>query len=330
MTPDELNFQTENLAFFKSTFLDPGIARLEFDPMSSIPLPLRPTQTFIMNAVGLIESTLWLQLGTEIGFFDPESALLELILIEEGLIFAWRTLGETESLSRQSWCDFMSEGPTPSIVVRDKFLGPQKQARSFDNLNDPQTLEHVRQCFLGCLLLTSEVIFEPSMMMFLQKIGWDTDEKWKDLTLGYLMSSDFSLEGLYIAFANHLQYLEEIARFFTNHISPNPRVLNTDIMTLYHRVSKIISRRVIVDWGQAKERFFKLGSETLAIVYQPGPEWQQLRRSIFNQIAGIAEHDTRLHPRLWSEFMDNTREDIGRIKRERRFDPIEGSPFATE
>src|SRR5882762_7279973 len=127
MTPDELNFQTENLAFFKSTFLDPGIARLEFDPMSSIPLPLRPTQTFIMNAVGLIESTLWLQLGTEIGFFDPESVLLELILIEDRLILAWRTLRE-ESLSPQSWCGFMSEGPTPSIV-RDKFLGPQKQAR---------------------------------------------------------------------------------------------------------------------------------------------------------------------------------------------------------
>jgi hypothetical protein len=332
MTPDEANFQTENLAFFKSTFLDPGAARFEFDPMSLTPLPLRPTQTPIMNALCLIESALWLHLGTEIGFFDPERALLELGSIEDCLGSAWLTLRETESLSPQSWCDFMSEEPRPT-VVREKFFGRQAQpVGMFEHLNEPQTLENVRQCFLGCLLLTSEVLFEPTMMIFLQRIGWDTDEKWKHLTLGLSMSSDFNLESLYLAFANHLQYLEEIPYLFTRHVFSKgySNASITDVMVLYQRIFRIISERVIVDRGEAKERLFRLGSEVVAVAYQPGLEWQQLRRSVFTQIAGITEHDTEVLPKLWSDFVDDTKENLTRSKRERPLDSLEGTSFSTE
>ena len=158
----------------------------------------------------------------------------------------------------------------------------------------------------------------------------DRDEKWKLLTSGLSMSSDFNLECLYIAFANHLQYLEAVPRFFTNHIFSTRYSGVGDIITLDHRVSKIISQRVIVKQGQAKDRLFRLGSEVVAIAFQPGPEWQQLRRSIFNQIVGAAETDRDLHPKLWSDFVNNTREDITLPRRERPVNFLEGSSFSTE
>jgi hypothetical protein len=320
MTTNELNFKKEHLTFFESMFLNPGIAGVEY---LKFPLTVMATDPVfmsrvspVMRAMGLIESTLWLQLGIEIGFFDTESVLQELVSIEDRLSLAWGTLQEMESLSPQSWCDFMSDGPKPTFM-KDKFLGPQAVG-TLDNLNDYQSLEHLRQCFLGCLLLTSEVIFEPRTMTFLQSIGWDTDENWEHLIRGDSMSRNSRMEDYDIGFANHVQYLEQLSEYVHSN------------SILYPKVSKIISQRVIVNRARVKERLFKLGSEILATVYEPGPKWQEVRTSIFWQIARITETQIDQLTRLWPDFVDNTRKEIMRVKRERSFDSFEDSSFAKE
>jgi hypothetical protein len=335
MTADEQSFQNGNLAFFRSMFIEPGIVpfQFEFDQDSAAPLLSGfSTPTPIMHSMCLIESTLWLQLGIEIGFFNAESVLQELVSIEDRLSLAWRTLQENESLAPQTWCDFMLGGTKPKFM-KDQFFGPQEKAvGTFDNLDDSRNLEHLRQCFLGCLLLTSEVMFDEATMGFLENVGWDTDEKWEALIRGYEMSWDFRLEDIDFGFANHVHYLKQLRRYIVecSRGSHDFNIPHFDIEKLGHRVSEIISRRVIVDRTQPKERLFKLCSQILAVAYQPGREWQQARISIFQELMVITESEWQLHARLWSDFVDNINKDLNRATREGPLGFSEGSSFATE
>jgi len=283
--------------------------------------------------MGLVEATLWLRLGIEIGFFDEESVADDLLpSMGDGLSAAWSVLIEANALSSGTWCDFMSDGPKPTFM-KDKFFGPlQKKVRTFDNLSDPEHLAYLLQCFLGFLLLTSEVIFEPSTMIFLQSIGWDTDDKWAHLIRGDSMSLEFHVAEFNIGFANHVQYLEQLRKYRADNVlfvSDRLDSINS-ILALDQKVGKIVSQRVILDRPHVKGRCFKLGSWILSIVNQPGPEWQEVRRSIFSQIARITESNKNDRPRLWSDFINNTREDIDRAERELRRDFLKGPSLAME
>jgi hypothetical protein len=156
------------------------------------------------------DPTLWLRLEIEIGFFNGESVSQFLLSIKEALSAAWSALLETNEFSSDIWCDFMSREPKP-IFMNDKFFGP-RQGRTFKNLNDAEHLENLRQRFLSYLLLTSEVIFDETTMVFLENIGWNSDATWKSRTSGYSRSG-VSGQILYTGFANHVQYLEQLQRY---------------------------------------------------------------------------------------------------------------------
>lgn len=326
MNAENPKYQPDNLTFFREMIFDSASSAISD---SNSPL-LESTR--ILRSIGLIETALWLRLGVEIGFFDKESVADFLPSIEHILSGAWSFLMEANALSSDKWCDFMSDGPGPKFM-KEKFFDPREQEDgAFQNLDNSRSLEHLRQSFLGSLLLTSEVIFEPTTMFFLQSIGWDTDEEWESLFRGYWMRGDFRLEDLYIGFANHLQYFEQLPHYLFNKVvglaySKPPYA---DSLLLYKKVLRITSQRVIVNRTQAKERLFKLGCETLGVVYQAGPEWQHVRRSIFTQIASITESDTELLPGLWSDFVGNTRQAVSRFEREQRRDFLQGPALAME
>jgi hypothetical protein len=321
---DEQNFQIQNMAFFKSAFLDPEI-------VFSGPKPSWLESTAILGSIGLIETTLWLRLGMEIGFFDEESVAAYLAPIEDGLGAVWSALVERNALTSGTWCDFMSDGPKP-IFMRDKFFRPQEQLLQRLQIPDnPINLEYQRLCFLTSLLATSEVIFEPNTMVILQSIGWDTDEKWENLIHGYSTLSDFRLDDLYVGFANHLQYLEQLPPYLAGYVidAAEYPLDNAEMFSFYQKVTEIISQRIIINRAHVKKRVFKFASEILAISYRSGPEWQQVRRSIFSQLARITEGDSESSHRPWSDFVNNT-EELGRALRERRFESFEGPSFAKE
>jgi hypothetical protein len=326
MSKDDGEYQHGNLTFFKDSILDS-------DRATSVYLSAMIRESdFVLKSIGLMEATLWLRLGSEIGFFNGESVIQFLVSIEEELSGAWRALLEASALSSDTWCDFMSREPKP-IFLKDKFLGPRPLGDGiFKSLHDAEHLEYLRNCFWGYLSLTCEVIFDETTMAFLESIGWASDATWKSRISGYSPPSEIGVRIMYAGFANHVQYLENLD-WYTRHtaqVDLQHLGSSVDMQTLLQRVRQIVSQRIVFDRPHVRERCIRLGSEIMATVNQPGPEWQDVQRSIFSQImqiTGIHENDI---PRAWANFVESTKEDIMRATKEPYFRSAENSTFSTE
>jgi hypothetical protein len=288
MSPDSREFQESNLVFFKKMILEPA---LEYWPRNIIregeSAPDEHARGLVaaaapnMHAIGLIEASLWLRLGIELDYFHKEMVTETLASIEPELSAAWTCL-KTERIY-DDWCYFMSDEPGPKFM-KDRFLDPMPVLQQLKNfLSNREYFEQLSQCFLGCLLLTSEVIFDPKTMWFLELIGWASDESFEILLRAHPAFSSFSIEETYLGFAKHITYFHQLVEHLNNNTFPMAE--NSDRLSFYSIVIGIVEARRLLNRERARTRCFRLGGDIAALLYQPFPEWQEVRKSIFMDIA---------------------------------------------
>lgn len=344
MTTDRTEYQRANLDFFRSFVFGASIEEMEFHANHGMTSFLRPDQieTRILMSKGLIEAALWMKLGLEAGFLDIESVSQFLVTLERPLSFAWRYLVERNARPPDTWCDFLSDGPG---FIQDKFFEIRPpEIGPLESLSSEQ-YDRLSQCFLGCLLLTSEVIFEPRTMMFLEKIGWASDNEWNALIQGYSEPIGSRMEDLYIGLANHARYSEQLfnhlllygsgksnieAPEISNIVAPAISYIEApEIHSLFVKVEGILTERLKFS-ELATNRFLQLVDEILGMLNQPGPEWQHVRLAILQEISLLTELDKSTLYKWWSDNIERL-VGIGRANRRRRDNvPFEGSSFATE
>lgn len=168
--------------------------------------------------------------------------------------------------------------------MKDRFLDPTPVLQQLKNfLSNHEYFEQLSQCFLGCLLLTSEVIFDPKTMWFLELIGWASDESFEILLRAHPAFSSFSIEETYLGFAKHITYFHQLIEHLNNNTFPIAG--NSDRLSFYSIVMTIVNARQLLNRERARTRCFRLGGDIAALLYQPFPEWQEVRKSIFMDIA---------------------------------------------
>lgn len=150
----------------------------------------------------------------------------------------------------------------------------------------------------------------------------------------------------YVGFANHIQYLEQFRRYAHQYFqlardasfpgTPVDKSSMVALSILNDRARDIASQRVVVDRENTKLRLFKLGGEIVAMVRQSGPEWLQMRQSLFRRLLSITGtnvllvSEEKIYP-LWDAFATNSeREDLKPIQEARSFRPSANAPFATD
>lgn len=284
MTTDRAEYQHANLAFFRDFVFGSSIGEIEFEKLDAAATP-----TPILKSKGLIEAALWMKLGVEVGFLDPESVSQFLITCERPLSVAWNYLLDQDALAGRRgrppdvWCDFMSDEPQARLI-KDKFfeikrqkIGPLKRLSS-------KEYDHLSQCFLGCLLLTSEVIFEPCTMVFLEKIGWASNEEWNYLTQGDPKPSGFRIEDLYIGLANYVRYSKQLFEHLSLYIASD--IGGTEFVSLKDKAWKIHSeRRLII--REYTDRLLPLVAKIVNRLPARGLEWRHARLAIFKDVYQI-------------------------------------------
>lgn len=322
MTADNREYQNHNLAFFRELILGPALnySHINFYPPDS-GAHISNKQAPIVSSLGLIEATMWLRVGAKLGFFSTEIIPETVASIEGDLSRAWNTLLKNDAVSSEAWCDFMSHDDEARLIM-DKFLHPLGPEDRFVSVEDPEQFEFLNQLFLGCLLLTSEMIFDPDVMMFLENVGWATDDAFRIL----LRNS----RDLYLGFGSHIKYLTELTNhiaysleYFSRYQNP-PHVTSSEFENLVYSLIMVVhERRMVLNRERPKIRCLKLGGEIAAMLYEPGPEWQEVRMSIFRQIAeaGLFVPDEE----SWRTFADTAE---SRLRETRP--GFAGSAFAAE
>lgn len=286
MTADHNEYQAHNLAFFREMILAPSEEPRDLFRGS-------PTA----HSLGLIEAALWLRLGTELDFFERETVADLLTSIGYDLTTAWIKLLNSGLDLSVEWCDFMS--PEPQMkVLESKFFNPPDRVYA----TSAEHLEHLGQCFLGCLLLTSEILFDRSTMFFLERIGWTTDEALNPFLKGAPIFPGFSVQDLYIGFENHVRYYAQLEHHLQNYLVLMTEKGDLESGGLQRTIETIVSRRRLLDREPGRTRCLRLGGEIVAAVYSPGPEWLEARKSILSPIMSVARISRNELGKYWSHF----------------------------
>jgi hypothetical protein len=266
MNDAKVDHQRYNLEFFRSAMTVGDSRRSHFRRMESI---------------SLVEAALWLKLGTEIGYFDVADAFEVIVALQDKLSNAWSYLLRSEVLSSETWGKFMFRAD--GILVPERvFTGDERPDREFENRDS----EDLRQIFRGCVLLTSEVIFEPSTMEFVEIIAWEDDEGWREALRG---GDVRRLRALLEGFAKHVRYSDELQKYFWNrHAETAPE---SDVVKMFQRIFDIIGQRMSFKRERVLKRYFHLGGEMAAMVIGEEPGWEAAINSIFVQLIALYHID---------------------------------------
>jgi hypothetical protein len=297
MILNEGDIKNANLEFFNAIFLNT-------EDLSSETLRQAP----VLHSIGIIEAALWLRLGIELDFFEAGNVVQQLISIEDGLSAAWTILQE-ETLISKEWCDFLTPvaGGRP-IFIKEQYLRVRDEPSEMSAHRD-----FLKQSFLSHLLLTSEVIFEPSTMFFLESVNRSPDEAWQRRLKGFEETS-IPFDSLYLGFANYVQYIHRFVRFAhqpLNHegdfgVIPEASVYALEDLTW--RISEMVRPRTFIDM-RATQRCFEFGGDLLATIKQSGPEWLEMRAVVFDQLDFVAhwsnrrEMDVGQRRHMWDVFV---------------------------
>jgi hypothetical protein len=287
MTEDEREYQGHNLTFFRDMVLTPGLS--SYEASWGLPQP-----SLVPQSLALIEAALWLKLGVGLDFFDGEMAADTLASIERQLSTAWIVIMNNKIERSTEWCNFMSDEKQP-IFIKDKFLSKRDSVYP----KSAEHLEHLSQCFLGCLLLTSEVLFDRQAMFCLEQLGWTTDEALNVLLSGYPMFLRFSLADLYIGFEKHIKYFSQLRTHLQAYFFFMTERGDLENGEMKERVETIVMQRRLLDREPAKTRSLRLGAHIAAMVYRQVPEWYEARNTILNHIADVAQISRNDMAKYW-------------------------------
>src|ERR1035437_4282631 len=259
-----------NLGFFVSAVLEPAIGRFNhFRAITAVDED-NPYQSQAgektMAAFGALETSLWLKVGADIGYFDGDAAL-EVLTSASSVLDAWSYLVGREVLSpHDSWCNFISLRNRATLDAR-KFLGPPE--RPFVH---PELLHTLLQAYL---LLAAECMIDDDAFYFLSSVAWTRDEVWSIRKLGrshdgnYLVSQEFLCAGV----SSVMLYLEECANLNDltasflreSSVGTLKRAISSgDVSSLNLTIRRISGRQLNFYHPGVTERYVEFAAELVA------------------------------------------------------------------
>jgi hypothetical protein len=317
------------LEFIQSTILEPALEHQKYFHEQSAPSNWH---------FGAIEAAHWIALGARIGYLDFTEAQ-KLILSFREIFGAWSALRDRQIISAEDDWAKIIQGNEGELTLNPEHFASHSGV-------SPATRNLLHSMFQGCLLLTSESVFQNDTDRFLQGIGWMSDEDWDACKNGTQPSGGIGgglTRSLEAGFGNVLTYWEGMTSLA---ISEEYRLATpvrdiwedkgigrkfsdkwtsqTAVTHFNQDARSILTPRFRLDRREIVYRYVELAHDFANRIKDESPEWKDARSRMFSRFmllisyAGAEISSRNRQSFLWAIFqsgnLNSVQEAFGRRK----------------